>query len=1175
MTQHILEGFQLSPQQKRIWRLDRERLFVAATIAIDGPVDSQRLEKALQSLIARHEILRTAFATLPGMDVPVQQVHEQGTLELTVYDSVESDTAAALLENPEPFDVTNPPLLRCRLLRHSATSHTLELVLPALCADAGSLCLFFREIAAAYAGNIADATDCEEPLQYADFAEWQYEVQEEEEGDYWKRLDLPDSPAELDVEQTCPEGTGRLLTARRELPADLVSRIETFTEEADTFWFTAWLAFLSRHCDDRAVMLYRPFDSRLAEPLDTAPGPVDKSVPLFYRPAIGQSFAAMSAEIGPLLEEADEHGLYLDWDALPRQENVAGRSWGYERRELPEVETVDGIRFRLNDLLAHTELCNIKLHLTHRDGIETLVLAWRDHVLPRERAERLLEGFQTMVDAILRDPNLPIERLPILGEAERTQLTSWNRTDVATSEATSLQARFEAAAGRAPEVMAIRFGDHSMTYSQLDKAANRLAHALRAAGIGPECVVPLVAERSIEAVIGMLAVLKAGGAFAVIDPRQPQARVRLMLDDMQAPVILTRTELSPTVGDMAPNARLVAIEAEDGHPDTPVPNLTEPEHAAYLIYTSGSTGTPKAAMVNHGSVLNLANALQRTVYHGLEGTLRVSLNAPLVFDASVKQWLQLLEGHTLVVVPDEVRPDGQALLQFIETKQPDVLDLTPAQVNMLLHAGLRDRPEVLPKRVLIGGEALAPAAWEALRAMNPEGCFNVYGPTECTDVSTLCNLNAAKPHIGKPLANVRLHVLDNRQQPVSIGAPGELCIAGAGLARGYLKRGDLTAGRWLPLSLSETGGARLYRTGDRVRFDEDGNLHYHGRLDHQLKLRGFRVEPGEIEAALRSQPGVHESVVTVRDYNGDRRLIAYVVPGPGQMEALKPEALREAVRDLLPDHMVPRAVVVLERLPLTRNGKVDRKALPEPTAFSADIGDKPVLTPIEDILWDIWADVLGPSGLGPDKDFFALGGHSLLATRLVSSLRKVLDVELSLRVIFNAPTIRLLAREVEAVMGKSGNAMRPPAMIHVPREGGLPMSFAQQRLWFVHQVDPNDTSYNAPVAFRVTGRLNMAALEKALNLLVARHEILRTRFAMSNGQALQFIEEAGPVPLPLTDLSEDPEAEKTIATPDRPRGRYTVRLGAEPTLPHPALPPGWGTPHCPVQHAPHHRRCLE
>ncbi len=740
----------------------------------------------------------------------------------------------------------------------------------------------------------------------------------------------------------------------------------------------------------------------------------------------------------------------------------------------------------------------------------------------------------------------------------------------------------------------------TLTYRDLQASAQRLAHALSANGVRQGDLVGLCTPRSPSMVAGVLGILLAGAAYVPLDPSYPSARLAYLLDDARPRVLLAHraaaSQLPPLpsgtsllwLDDLLASSPLGTLSPLEDSPPFALPSDPErDQRIAYVIYTSGSTGLPKGVAISHRSVVHLACSLDAAVYRpaglallmpadedGPDGmppwrALRASLNAPLAFDASVQQLLLILGGHALVLVPESARRDPAALVELVRSEHLDVLDCTPSHLQALLSAGLLDidrtAPRPPPALLLIGGEDLHKALWTTL-AEAAEGAdrtlsMNVYGPTECTVDATVGLVTAELPSIGRPLPGVEAYVLDRQLRPCPIGVPGELYIGGPGLARGYLRRPALTAERFVPHPFSTLPGARLYKTGDRARWLPDGNLEYLGRLDHQVKIRGHRVELGEVEATLRRLQGVGDAAVIAiagpgsapedASPSSDLRLVAYVAPShPGPVssdETLTPDSLRSGLAHNMPAYLLPAAIIILDSLPLTPNGKLDRNALPPPdwsllAASSAGEGDAP-RTPMEEVVAGIWARILGLDAgtfVGRHADFFALGGHSLLATQAVARLRAALGAageNLPLRWLFDHPTPAALAPHMEALLqqravGQSNEAPVIPPLAAVVRPPGaplqVPVSYAQERLWVVEQLIPDTAAYHLPAALRLRGALDIDALREALGALVARHESLRTAFVALDGQPMQLVAPppdpaalAQAWPLPLVDLSGD------------------------------------------------------
>ncbi|HVR99835.1 MAG TPA: amino acid adenylation domain-containing protein, partial [Thermoanaerobaculia bacterium] len=764
-----------------------------------------------------------------------------------------------------------------------------------------------------------------------------------------------------------------------------------------------------------------------------------------------------------------------------------------------------------NPLLLETGAArfDLSLSLAEQAGGLAAALVFKTDLFDAATGERLLGSFGRLLAAAVATPDLRLGELSLLSAAERhALLCESNDTERLPGEDLPIHRVFEQRAAAIPETLALVAGAESLTFGELDRRANAVAHRLRRQGVGPESRVGLVAGRSAGTLVGLLGILKAGGAYVPVDPVWPAERLRWVLADSGTEILLDGADLSAADSAVAPDAGI---------------DLDDPDNAAYVLYTSGSTGRPKGVVVRHRSVLNLARALRDDVYGAELRPLRVGVNASLAFDGSVKQLVQLLWGHTLYLIPEEARLEPSALVDLVRQEGLDVLDCTPSQLRLLLAAGLASDPQEGPRLVLVGGEPIDRETWESAGSRTCTRFVNVYGPTECTVDTTACPFPAmASPGtLGRPLANVRVHAVDRQGGLVPVGVAGEIWIGGAGLARGYSGRPDLTAERFVPDPFDDGPGARLYRSGDLARRLADGSLEFLGRTDHQVKVRGFRIEPGEIEAALSLHPQVRETVVVARDVAGTQALVAYVGSGESRPTAAE---LRTHLRARLPEYMLPAVFVVLSGLPWTPNGKVDRQALPDPEREPSSENLNAPRTQAEELLAGIWAELLGLERVGIHDSFFDLGGHSLLGTRLMSRIESRLGIALPLRALFETPTVEALATRIEQALGGETDRLAPP-LVAGPRPERLPLSFAQERLWFLDQIDGPSAVYNIPCAVYLTGALDTAALGRALDEVVRRHEVLRTRFEVDSGEPRQVIEPPLPVPLTVVDIAGASEAE--------------------------------------------------
>src|SRR5581483_11971464 len=741
---------------------------------------------------------------------------------------------------------------------------------------------------------------------------------------------------------------------------------------------------------------------------------------------------------------------------------------------------------------------------------------------------RTLKHFLTLLEGLVAHPEQHISQLPLLDEAERRKvLLEFNDTAVEYPTDTCLHRFFELQVERTPEAPALICEQQVLCYRELNERANQLAHWLRTLGIGPDELVGVCAHRSIEMVVALYGVMKAGGAYVPLDPDYPQERLAVMLEDARPKVLLTQDKLLPLLPEYSGHALCldrdwprIASESKE-NPEV----ISNAKNLAYAIYTSGSTGKPKGVPNVHEGIVNRLLWMQDQ--YGLKPGDRVLQKTPYSFDVSVWEFFwPLLAGATLVMAKPDGHKDPEYLVDVIASHRITTLHFVPSMLQAFLQAQGIERCRDL-RLVFCSGEALPYEVQQRFFELCAAELHNLYGPTEAAvDVTYWrCRRDYERSlvPIGRPIANTQIYLLDKNLEPVPIGVAGELHIGGINLARGYLNRPELTAEKFIRDPFSAKAGARLYKTGDLARFLPDGNIEYLGRIDHQVKIRGFRIELGEIEAALDRHPAVRQSVVMAReDEPGNKRLVAYIV---SEGAAPSGEELRTHLRTGLPEFMVPAAFVMMESFPLSSNGKVNRRALPAPQFAPSD--EREYVAPrsnVESQVAAIWAEVLRVPQVGIHDDFFALGGHSLMATQVVARLRQSLGVELPLRALFEAPTVAGLAARIP---GTQAQIQGPIA--RVARDGGVPLSFAQQRLWFLDQFEPNNPLYNIPWALRVRGELKVAAIEASLNALIERHETLRTTFHSAGDQAVQVIHPASPIALEVPQVNSNVEAQLLIS----------------------------------------------
>ncbi|HEX9733019.1 MAG TPA: amino acid adenylation domain-containing protein [Thermoanaerobaculia bacterium] len=1180
MTALAPEVFRLSPQQRYLWSLGRvdggQAYRVVGAIEIGGDLDRQALAAALAATVERHEILRTCYQCVSGLKVPGQVIRDRcapACAERDLTDRAEAQQEAeleAIFEElrQRPFDLEQGPPLHLCLARLAPQRWVLTLALPGLSADGAALDLLARELNRCYAAHLASEDVADEPIQYADLAEWQnglLEVEDTEEGrSYWRQWDLSSLSA-LALPMAARHDGGHEFA-----PCSLAFRIEPAAVRALEDWaaprsaslatclLAAWQALLGRLMERSEVVVGAACDGRKYLELKEALGLFAKDLPVRARLRPGLRFDELVDQVTASRCETAPWEEYFSWD-LVASSGVTFFPFGYEFVEpAPETPPGDGRAFSIRRRYSCLRRFGVRLECARQGGDLSTLLRYDPALYRREDIAALGRWLACLVEQAVRDPRARLRALRYPdGELDRRPLDELNATDAEISFRGGLHQLVERQAAATPTQTAVQIGGRSLAYGELDRRANQLARHLRRRGVGPESRVAISMDRSLARTVAVLGVLKAGGAYVPLDPANPPRRLRHMLEDCGARVILVDAEgeqrLDATGYDVVALDRdAEAIARED---DTALGLEVAAAGAAYLIYTSGSTGRPKGVVVSHRAVCNRL-LWSQSAYPLAESDAVLQL-APFGFDFSVWEiFAPLAAGARLILVPPDRHQDMAYLARLITEQEVSVVHFVPTMLRLFL-----EEPGIALCRhlrlVLSGGEALDGETARRVRSCGLDAALiNQYGPTEAAIDATwwpLANDPERRPiPIGTPIANLRVYVLDAHLHPLPQELPGELCLGGTGLARGYQQDPRHTAERFIPDPFSGRRGERLYRTGDRARLARDGALDYLGRLDHQVRIHGIRIELGEIEAGLARHEAVREAVCTVReDTPGDPRLVAYLVAAPGPPP--EDEALRAFLRDRLPEYEIPNAFVFLPELPLTPNLKVDRQALPAPEIGPATAYAAP-RNPQEEVVARVWASVLGLERVGADDNFFQLGGHSLLAMRVVSRLREECRAEVSLPQIFETPTVAGLA----ASLGADSARHAAPALVPVPRDQPLPLSFAQQRLWFLQQLDPHNPTYHIPIALRLQGRLDQGALERTLSEIVRRHEVLRTTFDTVAGEPVQIVHPAAPVSLPLSDLENAAAAEEklrdllrdeALAPFDLRRGPLfrlrIVRLGAE------------------------------
>ena len=1146
----------LSFAQQRLWFLDQldginSAYNVPLALRLEGRLDIGALQQAVNDLIARHESLRTRFVSTQGKPLQVVAPLLEISIDIVNLPDAPAGQLLARLETlaQAPFRLDQDSLLRVHVLRADERSCLLLLVMHHIVSDGWSLGIFARELAALYAGHCNGQTVVlpELTVQYPDFAVWQRNWFAGEELQrqlsYWQQQ-LEDAPAILPLltdKPRPPVQSFRGAHLNRNLGLTIGPQLRTLAAAEDCTLFMLLLAayqvLLSRYSATDDIVVGTPIAGRNRTEIESLIGFFVNTLAMRTDLSGDPDFLTALNRVRKTALGAYGH------QEMPFEKLVEELQPDRDTSHPPIFQTLFVLQENLSDDIEFQglqatpidfELGSAKFDLSlfmveFNDGL-TASIEYNTDLFTAATIERLLGHLDNLLHSIAANPCRAISRLPLLGTDERQQvLVEFNASTMEVSPQ-RVHSLVEAQAAATPDRIALSCGAAELTYAELNRRANRLARALGAAGVAPGMLVAICANRGINTATGVLAVLKAGAAYVPIDPNYPRERVAYMLEDCKAATLLSESAL---LDQLPPHhCPTVCLDQFDWNSGDGKDLGSTAGELVYVIYTSGSTGKPKGVELGHAGLSNLIQ--WQSQQPGLKQPARTLQYASLSFDVSFQElfstWAQ---GGTVVLISEELRRDFPALAAFIASEQIERIYLPFAALQPLAETlTTHHYGDCALKDVVIAGEQLqiTPAIRDMFSGLPDARLHNQYGPSE-THVVTAYTLQGPPekwmrlPSIGKPVANTRVYVLDDNREPVPVGVPGELYISGVQVARGYIHRKALTAERFPedPFSTPGHAGAhsRMYRTGDRVRFLADGNLEFLGRTDDQFKWRGFRIEPGEIETALAARTDVHQATVILReDSPGDKRLVAYIVGNPDAA----PEAadLRSWLRERVPDYMVPSAFVILKAMPLTPSGKVARRQLPAPDySDTAERLYVPPRTPLEETLTRVWADVLGIPQAGIHDDFFELGGHSLLATQLIARVRDALEIELPLITLFNHPTVAQFAVDAARAAGQEVPEAIAPAL----RAEAMPLSFAQQRLWFLDQLEPGNPVYNVPWAMRLAGPLNLDALQAAINDLVRRHETLRTVFTSTLGKPAQRVLSEARTPIEFDDLSDAGQAD--------------------------------------------------
>jgi amino acid adenylation domain-containing protein/non-ribosomal peptide synthase protein (TIGR01720 family) len=1161
-------------------------------------LDVAAFEHAWRQLLDNYSILRSAVLW-QDLQRPLQCVRRRVTIPIEQLDWSRLSTEEqhtrleSFLESDRErgLDLSQAPLMRLTILKLAEATSQFIWSFHHVLLDGWGMPRVLKHLFAFYeASRRGEVLQVERPRPYKDFIGWLEQQDVSEAETFWRQqLKGCTAPTALGIDYNGGVATDDIAGYGKQvgsLTEEETRGLERVGQEQGVTMHTlivgAWALLLSRYSGEGEVLIGTTSAGRSAGLTG-----IEEMVGLFINTL-------------PLRVEVDERQGLSEWWAELQAKHLEVRrheytplvriqGWSEIARGLPLFESL--LLFESNTLEASlggavpgtdqgdkgepggswaerevrmVERTSYPLTITAVAGRQlNLRVLYERQRLSGGAVRRLLGHLQTILRSFAAAPERLVGQVGVLSEGERERaIVEWNQTRTAARFEQCLHSFVEAQVERTPEAVAVEFEGQSLSYEELNRRANRLAHHLSGLGVAPDQIVGVCAERSLELVVGLLGVLKAGGAYLPLDPELPRERVELMVSDAQVRVVLAQRKFRQVLpagvavvlldGDevkWADPGGLAASEERDyqqwtGSIQTQNPEVgVGPHHLAYVIYTSGSTGRPKGTLTEHRAISN--NLLWMQDQWPLTPADRLLQKSPFSFDVSVKEFFwPLLSGARLVVARPGGHRDPGYLKEVIGGRGVTVTHFVPTMLQAFLEEeGLAEECRSL-RLVMCGAEALTVGLQERFCTRLGALLLHLYGPTEAAIAVTgwECERDRRRSQVplGRPMANVQIYILDQRGEVVPVGVNGELHIGGVAVARGYLRRAEQTAEKFIPDQYGAEAGGRLYRTGDVGRYLEDGKLEFVGRVDEQVKVRGYRIELGEIEAALRAHEGVKQSVVVARasadapdSATGEKRLVAYVVgqppaaPGNGATE-LNVSELRAYLLQRLPAYMVPSAFVMLDRLPLSANGKVDRLSLPQPDQLRPLLAQSfiPPRSPYEEILADMWAEILHVERVGAHDNFFELGGHSLLATRLVSRVRDSFHVEMPLlRMLFETPTVAGLAESIEKAV-RSSQTLEVAPIRRARRDEALPLSFAQRRLWFLDRLEPESGLYNMSSALLLSGELNIAALEKSLNEIIRRHEILRTTFPAVEGIAVQAIAAAQPLTLSSADLSKLPTTER-------------------------------------------------
>jgi amino acid adenylation domain-containing protein len=1174
----IFNVYSLSYGQQALWFLwqlapESHAYNISLPLHICSELNLTAIEEALQILIKRHPLLRTSFSKI--VNEPIQQVNQNWEIDLLKIDAStwsKNELKEKVIEAHQTiFDLEKGSIMRVRCFTSSNEEHILLITIHHIACDRLSLGILLQELLQLYQAQ-QTGIEINLPLikhSYQDYVNWEKNAlagtQGEKLWNYWQKQlagNLPILNLSTDRKRF-PIQTYNGTSHKFKLSSGLIDRVKEQAKSLGVTFYTILLAvfevLLYRYTGQEDILVGSPTLGRSQVEFVPIVGYFVNPVVLRAKLSNNPSFEEFLFQVRQTVLEALTHQDYpfpllvkkLQLDRDSSRSPIFQASFALQQFQQSQNalfllgdrgeanDDLGGIQLEIFDISQQEGQFDLALEIIENNSSTSGIFKYNTDLFDLATIERMASHFENLLLAVVDNPQQLVSELPLLGAAERQQLlVEWNDTATDYPRDKCIHQLFEQQVEQTPDAVAVVFEDERLTYQELNQRANQLAHHLHSLGVKLEVLVGICVERSIEMVVGLLGILKAGGAYVPLDPTYPPERLSYMLKDSAVDVLLTQHDVMASLPSHS--ARMLCLDSdwliiqqqnrENFDSGVGAANL------AYVIYTSGSTGQPKGVQIEHkglcnflSSMITLPGLIQEDIFNAV---------TTISFDiAALELFLPLTLGAKVILVPHPIATNADLLLSKLIESKSTVMQATPATWQMLLAGGWSSDH---PLKVLCGGEALSAQLAHEILETGSE-LWNLYGPTEATVWSTICQVETKKTFatnetpllaIGRPIANTQIYILDPKLQPVPIGVPGELHIGGDGLARGYLNRPELTAEKFIPNPFSNNTSARLYKTGDLARYLPDGNIEFLGRLDQQVKIRGFRIELGEIEAVLSTHPQIRQAIViATEDSSEHKRLVAYVVFDD---ESLSTSQLREYLQQKLPNYMVPSVFVTLDTLPLTPNGKVDRKALPTPDGEITRTHEYVApSTPSEELIANIFASVLNVQNVGIDDNFFELGGHSLLATQLISKVRQAFSIEIPLRALFESSTVAQFDLTLTQLRSQQQGLILPTIEPIEDNTLPVPLSFAQERLWFLNQLEGASATYNIPAAVRITGDLSIPAFQQALAEIVRRHKVLRTSFPTVDGSPTQVIAPDAKMEIHIVDLQQlttiEREAECTVA----------------------------------------------